>query len=380
MRNIKFSLDEACRGHWSPRRALSYGRPLMYVIGPRGDGKSTGSPLFLLDEFLSSRCNNPLIHEYPRSFLVMRPDRKGYAEMCDGYFENCERILHDRFGVDIHVEYKGGSDGGEYVIDDQLAGIGFPLVDYSTRKSTTLRIYNILLDEFVAEGKSNGQSGYNGGRTRPLFDAEAIMSLMTSYDRQVSDSYADMFRNEVRVLHIGNNYSYNVPHYIYHGIDAYLRVDSHFIAPKGKLWMLEQTDAGEEYIKAVENSNVGRLMSDRDRAFSFENTPKTGGDNSCFVAKLRGQRESLCNLAANGKLYGVFFQRNSGVVWVSRKPSDSGMTIALTTDDHRPNYLMALRFSDCQAMKMLRDSYMRGYIRFDSAESKYIVDNYFMYV
>lgn len=379
MDNVKLPLDVLCRGHWSPRRVLSYNRPLMYVIGPRGDGKSTGSPLWLLEDYMKTRTNNPLIKEYPHSFVLMRPDAKGYAEMCEGYFENCQRIIYDRLGLDIDIRYKGGADGGEYLIDGQLAGVGFPLVDYSTRKSTTLRVYNMLLEEFVAEGKSNGQSGYNGGRTRPLFDPEAIMSLFTSYDRQISDSFADMFRNEVRVLHVGNNYSYNVPHYIYHGIDQYLRTDSKFIAPKGKLWVLEQTDAGEEYRKAVESSNVGRLMSERDKAFSFDNTPKSGGENSEFVAKLRGRRESLCNIAANGKVYGVFMQANSGIIWVSRQPSESGMTIAITTDDHKPNYLMAIRFSDCQAMKMLRDSYLRGYIRFDSAESKYIIDNYFMY-
>lgn len=380
MDNIKLNLEKLCAGHWSPRRLLSYNRILNMVIGPRGSGKSTGIPLYLVKDFLETRACDPMIGEYPHVFTFMRNTKDGYAETCGGFFENVEKIIKDRAGIDISIRYDGGADGGEYVIDDQLAGYGFPLTYYDDHKSTTKRVYNMYIDEFVAEGKSNGQNGYNGGKSRPLFDPEAVMSLMTSYDRGISESYKDMFRNEVRIFMSGNNYSYNCPYYVYFGIDKYLRTDSQFIAPKEALWVLEQTRPTEEYKEAAAESNVMRLMNEKDAAFSFDNKPRIGTDNGAFLAKPKGVRNTLCNLHADGCDYGVYMFPDSGIVWISDKYDKyCGMHIALTTEDHRPNYLMALRFSDTYAMKLLKDAYLKGYIRFANAKCKYMIDNYFMY-
>lgn len=379
MDNVKLNLERLCAGHWSPRKLLSYNRFISAVIGPRGTGKSTGFPMYLVADFMATRACDPMIGEYPHIFTFMRPQKPGYAECCEGYFENVQRIIYDRLGIAVQIKYQGGADGGEYIIDDQLAGYGFPLVNYLDHKSTTHRVYNIYVDEFVAEGKSNGQTGYAGGKSRPMYEPEALLNLATSYDRQISESYADMFRNEVRIFLSGNNYSYNVPYYVYLGMDAYLRVDSHFIAPKDKPWVIEQTKPTAEYSKAAESSNVYKAMSDKDKAYSFQNMTRVNTGNTSFVQKPKGERRAICNLHADGKAYCVYSFPNSGIVWIDDAEGPCGMNISLTCEDHRPNYLMSVRFNDTFAMKMLRDSYQRGYIRFKNVACKFMIDNYFMY-
>lgn len=380
IRNIRLPLDKLCAGHWSPRRILSYNRTLNIVTGPRGSGKSTGWPIQLVSRFCATRTNDPIIGEYPELFVFMRPDPRGYGESAPGYFDNVMQIIRDRLGITLDIKYKGGADGGEYLIDGQLAGYGFPLGRYLDYKSTTRRVYHMLLDEFVAEGKSTGGTGYNGGKARPMFDPEALMSLLVSYDRQVSDDYEGMFRNEVKIYLAGNNYSYNTPYYVYFGIDKYLRTDSKFIAPKGAEWVLEQTAPPPEYSRAAEKSNAAALMGARDAAYTFSNTAVQGADVSAFVKRPRGQLSAICNLVSDGDTYGVYMCADDGLVYIMEGQAPSGMCIALTAADHRPNYLMSIRFSDTLAMRTIRDAYLRGYLRFSSAKSKYVVDNYFMYV
>lgn len=344
------------RGWFSMTPILSRGRHLNIITGKRSTGKSTGCALYILMDYLKTG----------KGWVYCRRTKDETDLTCSSWFENAVDILKAE-GIDVNVEYKGG----RYFVDGEEAGRAIPLSLQQKTKGDNLSAYNWLVyDEFISFDRR-----YLGGRENPLFEYQCLMSLYQTMDRGIGVAH----RNEVKIVALGNSDSFYNPIYMATGIDRYLTLDTHFLAPKGEEWVVEQLRA--EDAKAAEdykNSVSYKLSDERTKDYAYENIAKEQVDND-FIEKRTEPMESICNLLYDGTKMGLHFSWRDGLFYVDNNEVN-GKTYALTTADHKPAYWLASGPTSAEEIKQLKVLYEQGRVRFSNHRVKFYIDNYLHYI
>lgn len=343
------------KGWFSMTPILSYGRHLNVITGKRSTGKSTGAALYVLMSYLRGEGG----------WIYSRRTKDETDLTCASWFDNAVDILKMN-GVECKVEYSGG----KYYVNGKEAGRAIPLSLQQKTKGDNLSFAKWLIyDEFISfDGR------YLGGKNNSIFEYQALMSLYQTADRGIGQSH----RNEVKIICLGNNDSYYNPIYMAIGADKYLRIDTHFLSPKGEEWVVEQlrdTDAtaAEDYLESVSY----KLSDERTKAYAYENKAKEEASND-FIEKITKPMQALCNFVYEGTRMGAYCDFSGGMVYISRK-TNCEKTIALTTIDHKPNYVLVGRNRNFEAC-LVKDMYDMGQIRFENIRLKYCIDNWLKYV
>lgn len=344
---------------YNPTRLLSYNKVLNFSIGSRSIGKSTGFALFLLKEFI----------EYGRQFIYCRRTLDETQLTAPSYFDNAVNILQ-MSGYDIkQVTYSGG----EYLCDGKKCGYAIPLSLQQKYKSSNYSdVWYILYDEFMIMPGS--QARYIGGSTNASAEVEAMVSLFQTVDRGVGKSA----RNECRIIFVGNAGTFFNPFFVNYGIDRYLRPDTKYLSPKDDVYVVELTRETEA-TKDIKNSNGYKISTEKTRQYAYENkyADLTGDD---FIEKNpHGRYAQMFNVIYDGKTYGIRQYPDAGYIYVSERECEGRPTMALTTADHKPNYLMMKNWHGHPYTKLLKEMYDRGCIRFYSYKCKLVVDFYLCY-
>lgn len=344
------------RGWFSMTPILSRNRHLNVITGKRSTGKSTGAALYILMDYLKTG----------KGWIYSRRTKDETDLTCTSWFDNAVDILKSE-GVDVNVEYKGG----RYFVNGEEAGRAIPLSLQQKSKGDNLSAYNwIIYDEFIAfDGR------YLGGRDNPLFEYQALMSLYQTADRDVGRSH----RNEVKIVALGNSDSFYNPIYMAAGIDKYLTLDTHFLAPKGEEWVVEQLRAEDAMSAEDYKDSVSYKLSDeRTRDYAYENIAKDQVANE-FIEKHTEPMEGICNLMYDGMKMGMHFSWREGIFYIDNNEVN-GKTYALTTADHKPAYWLAIGGNSVEEIKRLKSLYTQGRVRFSSHKIKFCIDNYLHYV
>ena len=344
------------RGWFSMTPILSRGRHLNIITGKRSTGKSTGAALYILMHYLKTG----------KGWVYSRRTKDETDLTCMSWFDNACDILKAE-GLDVKVEYKGG----KYFVNGKEAGRAIPLSLQQKSKGDNLSAYDWLVyDEFISFDRR-----YLGGRENPLFEYQALMSLYQTMDRGIGEAH----RNEVKIIALGNSDSFYNPIYMAVGIDRYLTLDTHFLAPKGEEWVVEQlraedATAAEDY----KNSVSYKLSDERTKAYAYENIAKEQVDND-FIEKHNEPMESICNLLYDGLKMGVHYSWKLGILYVDCNEVE-GKTYALTNADHSPVYWLASNSNGVEEIKQLKLLYIQGRVRFQNTRVKYCIDNYLHFV
>lgn len=355
--------DNLVKGWFSLRGALSYGRHFIAITGKRSTGKSTGTSLYIMINYLNTG----------KGWIYTRRTKDEMDVTAPTWFDNAVAILNS-YITDaknkIVVEYKGG----EYYVNGKMAGMAIPLSLQQKYKSTNLSFADfIVYDEFIAfEG-----SGYLGGAVNPLKEFRAILSLYQSADRTVGEA----FRNEVVIVALGNNDSLFNPLYMGLGVDKFIRTDTHFLAPKGEEWVVMQMRGEDAKAAEAYKESVGYKLSDeRTRDYAYENLSKEETAKTTFVQKITKPMKPLCNLHFDG--YDMVMSSNykEGIVYISRGTAKDVPDYALTVADHRPNYVLTLNGGNQGYLGLLRQMYDVGNVRFENVKCKFCIDNFFRFV
>lgn len=355
--------DNLVKGWFSLRKPISYGRHFIAITGKRSTGKSTGTSLYILMNYL----------ETGKGWIYTRRTKDEMDVTAPTWFDNAVSILNSYITDNknkIKVEYTGG----EYFVNGKQAGMAIPLSLQQKYKSTNLSFADfIVYDEFIAfEG-----SGYLGGATNPLKEFRAILSLFQSADRTVGKA----FRNEVVIIALGNNDSLFNPLYMGLGVDKFIRTDTHFLAPKNEEWVVMQMKAEDaEEAEAYRNSVGYKLSDERTRDYAYENLSKEETADVTFVQKITTPLKQLCNLHFDGYDMLLSVNYKEGYVYVSRGHVDGLQDYALTVADHKPNYTLTLRGGTMGYLGLLRQMYDAGSIRFENLKCKFCIDNFFKFV
>ena len=355
--------DKLVEGWFSLRRPLSYNRHFITITGKRSTGKSTGTSLFILLNFL----------ETGQGWIYTRRTKDETDATAPSWFDNASDILNSYIPDEenrLKVEYKSGT----YYVNGEPAGVAIPLSLQQKYKSTNLSFAKfIIYDEFIAfEG-----SGYLGGATNLLKEFRALLSLFQSSDRTVGKA----FRNEVVIIALGNSDSYFNPVYMGLGVDKYIRTDTHFLAPKGVEWVAMQLNAEDATEAEAYKDSVGYKLSDEyTKGYAYENESKEERVSKEFVEKVNKSLDKLCNLHFDGYDMIMSVSYKEGFVYISKGHDDNLKDYALTIGDHQPNYTLILRGGKEGYLGMIRMFYDAGAIKFENTKCKWCSDNYFKFV
>lgn len=344
------------KGWFSITPALSYGRHLNMIVGPRSVGKSVSVAIFVLTQYLKTG----------REFMYVRRTKDTLELTAAEWFTSAVQIMKDN-GYEFEFSY----DSKHYYINGNHCGYALPLNAQQKYKGANFSTVDwVIFDEFIA---FDGER-YLGNRTNALAEYKALISLYQTVDRGVGNAY----RNEVKMICLGNAETFFNPLFMGTGADAYLRLDAHFIAPKGKEWLVqlvhrEDSTASQEY-----KQSIGYQLSDeRTKAYAYENISKENAKND-FVKKIEIPMQGLCNFVWDGKTMGFWADYKSGTFYISNKKTYAPMTYALTNNDHRPNYSLA---KHCNAyVTRMREAYEDGKLFFETNNIKFYIDNYLNYV
>ena len=344
---------------YNPTKLMSYGKVLNFSIGSRSIGKSTGFALFMLREFL----------EHGRQFIYCRRTQDETQLTAPNYFDNAVSILQS-CGYNIgQVVYCGGT----YTCDGEVCGYAIPLsLQQKYKSSNYSQVWYILYDEFMIMPGS--QARYIGGSTNASAEVDAMTSLYQTVDRGVGRA----FRNETRIIFVGNAGTFFNPFFVNYGIDRYLRPDTKYLAPKNDVYVVELTRETEA-TKEIKASNGYKISTEKTRQYAYENNyADLSGEE--FIAKdLPGRHSALCNLVYEGNTYGVFSYVDAGYIYITHRIAEGRPSISLTTADHKPNYLMMRSWHGHPITKRIKEMYDLGMIRFSDYKCKMIIDFYLSY-
>lgn len=344
---------------YNPNKLLSYGKVLNFTIGSRSIGKSTGWAIHLLKEYM----------EKGRQFIYVRRTQDETQLTAPSYFDNAVDILRQK---DYKIEsfaYKGG----EYYLNGELCGYAIPLsLQQKYKSSNYSSVWWILYDEFmIAPGSS---AHYIGGSTGATAEVDAMTSLYQTVDRGIGRA----FRNETRIIFVGNAGTFFNPFFINYNIDRYLRPDTKYLAPKNDIYVVELTRETEA-TKEIKESYGYKMSTEKTKAYAYDNEYADLGDDAFLERAPKGTHLQLINIVSDGKTYGVYSYPDHGFLYICHKKCDGRPTLSLTTADHKPNYLMFKHWHGHPVTTLIKQMYDVGAIRFFDYKCKMVLDTYLRY-
>lgn len=334
---------DAFAGEWyNMNKILSYNRPNMIITGPRSTGKSTAVAGFALiyraklgGRFLYVRRRQNEVDLTKTTFFN---DAINIINECHSKYDWWEfKIVYfDCVGNDYHMALEIDGQHYDLPIYDKEGNVKEETeeehqarLDKETKQRATLAgrnvplslagliksgffvfddgdcIDNIIFDEFIAED----QIGYLGSVDTPDTEYKKLMSLYVSCDRKLGVAR----RNEVRLFMLGNMANAYNPVLLKWNINTYIMAAENFrfIAPKDKIWIVEQPEPGKAARDELVHSFQWYMMDESERNYNFNNVARSGYYGNSFVkSKMAPGAEYLSGIIIGGVKYGVYFDKD----------------------------------------------------------------------
>lgn len=309
----------------------------------RSAGKTTFFSRYFVNRFLNHHEKFCILYRY--NYELSQCDEKFFKDIKNLFF----------FGMDMTSETIANGKIKELFIDDKPCGYAVALNDADTVKKFShffSDVTRIMFDEFQSETNKYCAN-----------EIDKFMSIHTSIARgggkQVRYVPVFMISNPVTLL----NPYYNAMH-----IAERLQKETKFL--KGHGFVLEQN-----YNETVGNmqleSGFNKAFSDsKYLEYSAQNVYLN--DNNTFIEKPDGKGRYICTIKSDNKYYSIWKYPDSGIIYCDSSYDETfPVRIALTTDDHQPNFIMLKQneflLSD---FKYLFD---RGCFRFRNLNCKSVV-------
>lgn len=346
-------LDMIAGGFYNCKKLLTYGRPLNFVTGSRSIGKSTDIAAFFLLDFLLTG----------HKFIYCRRTLDETRLTCGGFFGNAVQIINSKTPLKIEgFRYHGG----DYFItvegqEEVHCGCITALSQEQKYKSADFSLYcNLVFDEFICQDSTK----YLGSKATPDKEYRAILSLYQTIDRGIDKP----FRNETRFFFLGNTATIYNPLFLSLDIARYIEEGARFIAPKGKLWVLERVESVEALAEA-ETSFAYQMADETGRDYAFKNK---GVDNDAYIEKLPDKgRSYLCTLVRNGRKYGVWVTGSYDKFYIGDYKDVGRDTISLDVISHTESDLtMITRWQDYPIITRLVKAYKDSKLWFTNGRAK----------
>lgn len=353
--NLYKYLDKYCGDFYNPKKVLTYGRPWIFVTGSRSVGKSTAiAVLFLLDYIVNGR-----------KFLYCRRDQDAVMLTCQKFFASAVSIINS-FG-DFHIE-EFYYHAKEYFIRlsneeeaRQCGGI-IPLsLENKYKSSNYSEYFNLVFDEFIEKDPTR----YLGSAKTPDKEYKSVLSMYQTIDRGIGRAY----RNETRFFFLGNTATIYNPMFLKMGISEYVSQGAKFIAPKGKLWLLERVESVKA-IEGIEDSFAYQLADEEEQNYAYHNQ---GNDSNAFVDKPTNS-VYLETVILGGIKYGVRrdVYATTGYFYIGTPDTKSNRRpISLDIDGHNGVDLQLItNWRQYPLMYLVAEAYKNGRLFFNNGRTK----------
>lgn len=315
-------------------QTLTYNCLFNFVVGSRGCGKTYAAKKRAIKLFLDKG----------HQFVYLRRYKEELDETAESYFNDV--ILNNEF-PNVQIEYRGG----QYFINDQLAGYAMALTKAKDYKSISYPlVYLIIFDEFLIE--ENGYARYLKN------EVKQFLNFYMSIDR---------YRGCI-VFFLANSVTMINPYTLY--FDLHLPYGSNIVR-KGDL--LLQLVQNEEYIEARKQTRFGKLIEGTDFAdYAIEN--KFVNDSKTFIQKKTEKASYYFTFIYEGESYGVWVDYNEGKMFVSQDVDPScKIMYSLTVDDHKPNTMLLNQLNKSPFFKPFIENYKMGNVYFENLKIKSVV-------
>lgn len=314
-------------------QTLTYNCLFNIVIGNRGCGKTYAAKKRAVKQFL----------EKGYQFVYLRRFKEELDETAESYFNDI--ILNEEF-PDTVIEYRGG----QYFINDQLAGYAMALTKAKDYKSISYPlVYLIIFDEFLIE--DNGYARYLKN------EVKQFLNFYMSIDR---------YRGCI-VFFLANSVSMVNPYTLYFNLS--LPYGS-TIVRKGDI--LLQLVQDEEFIKERKQTRFGKLIAGTDfEQYAIEN--KFTQDSKTFIMRKTEKSHYYFTFIYQSTSYGVWLDYSEGKMFVSPDVDPSCRVVySLTVDDHTPNTLLLGQINRSPYFKTFITEYKKGNVYFENQRVKNI--------
>ena len=173
---------------------------------------------------------------------------------------------------------------------------------------------------------------------------------------------------DIRVLLLGNagNIITN-PYFLY--FDLYVPYNTDIKTFKDGL-ILVQYMKNEEYRQAKAKTRFGKLVAGTSyERYAIQNLDTHVNRN--FISKKSGNSRFQFSFIYNGLTYGVWFEFNEGLVFISNdKPSISPYTFTFSVDEHNENTTLIKNCKQYPIFKTFIDAFQHGNMRFENQKIK----------
>lgn len=336
--------------YYSCTQALSYGTPFVFSLGNRSIGKTFSYTSYVINRYKRSG----------RKFLYMRRYDDDLRLVVPSFFDNISKKY-----VDTALSIDGsGKSGTLFKINGDTAGMAVSLSKAIKYKSVNLSEFDtIMYDEFLPEDG------------RYLSDE---VSLALNFYQSVARGFNQPIRPDVKFIFIANNVTVNNPYFIELKIRDQLSLGTRYCVSPDRGWVVEFTN-NEGVADAIMQTPFGKMIA-KTKYGEYSLKSQFYLDDYTFITKPTGASRYYCNLSHNGKLFAVYEYVDEGLFFISRKVDKTfSITFSLTTDDHKPNYLLIYKNRQNPMFAMLKFAYENALLRFDCADSKIMFLDFMQY-
>lgn len=336
--------------YYTCKQALSYNTPFIFTLGNRGIGKTFANASRVANMFIKSR----------RKFIYMRRYDDDLKKTAPSFFDSIAKKYTDH-SYDMSGNGKSGS---VYYIDDLPAGICVALSCATKYKSAAFDDYDtIFFDEFLPE-----DSKYLPNE----------VGLALNFYQSVARGFNKPIREDVRFIFAANNVTLNNPYFRELKIRDVLQLDAKYTVDPDRAWVVEMTN-NEAIAEEIAKTPFGKMIA-KTKYGEYALKGQYLLDDATFIQKPSGESKYYCTLSWKGKNYGVYEYTNQGLFYVTRKANMAyPVKFSLTTDDHKPNYIMLYRNNYNPVFHFLKYAYDNALLRFDSDDSKFMFIEFMSY-
>lgn len=307
---------------------LSRNKLFNFVIGNRGGGKTYNAKRWCINDYLKRGKQFVWVRRYKQE---LKKVGQFFADIAAAF-------------PDHELEVKGK----QALIDGKVAGWFVNLSTASQEKSVSYpNVNKIVFDEFIIDK----------GAVRYLTnEVECFLEFYETVAR---------LRDDVRAVFLANNVSVVNPYFLYFGV---MPKPGQRFTSKGQV--LIEMVANQEFISAKYNTRFGQLIRGTTYAqYAVENEALR--DNDDFVEQKPDTAHYRGTISYKGKYYGIWWELNKGLMYISTRANlEGGRAYAITKDDHTPNTLLLKSQSRVEMLRILKEAFSLGLVRYDSITTK----------
>lgn len=328
--------------YYSNAKVLSYNTPWLFTLGNRSTGKTFNWTEYLIRKWTKNR----------RKFIYMRRYDEDLKKVIPTFFDN-NAFMHPEMEFDV----MGSKSGAIFKINGEDCGIAVALSVANKYKSIGMADYDtILFDEFLPEDD--------------VYLPDEVGKAMSFY-MSVARGYGQVIREEVKFVFLANNVTLNNPYFRELGIRDRIQVGVHYTVDPDRAWVVEMFN-NAEIANKIASTPFGKMLA-KTQYGDFALKSQFMLDDPTFIQKPTGASRYFCTLVWNGESYGVYEYYEEGLYYVSKNVDPQCKTVfALTTKDHKPNYILLERLKYDPIFTFLVHAYNHALIRFDSDDAKFM--------